>query len=332
MTLGKVALLGVAACVASLQYTAAQNVHFSPFDATPALNPAFTGMFEGGLRANALYYSAQNPSDKTSVTIYGTGIDLPVANWNGGYVAVGGELYNTVSGRADTRQMTGRGSVAYHKTFGKSNGFKLKPLDLGAGLQMGYRDAGIGMLPGAAALPAPTRDVIGIPGAGTMVAAGVSLTHKPSHHFNYTIGLTASNANQTCCGAAVDSKLGIAPVYTASVGVHWQVKERVAVRPAFMQTFNGSDRNFVAGSEFLYILGRKPATLRGPALLLGMWYHSSDIATVVAGMQYRYIKLGFGYDYPFGERVPTGGALQLSIMYTAPSLKLKFNQAQRNRL
>jgi type IX secretion system PorP/SprF family membrane protein len=330
MALKKVALLCVAAYVASLQYTAAQNVHFSPFDATPALNPAFTGMFEGGLRADFLY-RGQNLSDKTSATIYGTGIDMPVANWNGGYVAVGGEFYETVGGVANAKQMTGRGSVAYHKTFGKSR-FKLKPFDLGAGLQMGCRDAGVGLLPGAASLPGPTRDVIGAPGAGNMVTAGVSLTHKPSHHFNYTIGLTASNADQVCCGPTTDNKLGIGPMYTASVGVHWEVKERVAVRPAFMQTFNGSNRNFVAGSEFLYILGRKPAALRGPALLLGMWYHSSDIATVVAGMQYRYIKLGLGYDYPFGERVPTGGALQLSIRYTAPSLKLKFNQAQRNRL
>src|ERR1700733_14673893 len=125
-------------CVAaSLLLTApvafAQDIHFTQFDMQPlVINPAFTGMFDGQVRAAAIYRN-QWASVTVPYVTYGASVDLPVyIDRNGDYLAAGLQLYKDQAGDANLSNFSGLLSIAYHKFFGVTENGKS---DLAVGLQ-----------------------------------------------------------------------------------------------------------------------------------------------------------------------------------------------------
>src|SRR5580698_214228 len=118
----------------------AQDIHFTQFDMQPLIiNPAFRGMFDGQVRAGAIYRN-QWASVTVPYVTYGASVDLPLLiERNGDYLAAGLQLYKDQAGDANLSNFTGMVSVAYHKFFGgEFNGS-----DLAVGLQGGYAQKSI---------------------------------------------------------------------------------------------------------------------------------------------------------------------------------------------
>src|SRR5579871_4915574 len=137
-----IARLSIAALVLSGPVSFAQDIHFTQFDMQPlVINPAFTGMFYGKVRADLIYRSQWN-----SVTIgyktEGASIDAPVfTERNGDYLAVGLQAYKDQAGDGNLQNFTGLASVAYHKVFGGHSDYS--GCDLAIGLQGGYAQESI---------------------------------------------------------------------------------------------------------------------------------------------------------------------------------------------
>jgi len=129
--------LSLAAALAlSAPLTYAQDIHFTQFDMAPlTVNPAFTGMFDGRVRAGAIYRNQWQSVTVPYVTI-GAYADMPLyIESNGDYLSAGIQMYQDQAGDGNLKNFTGLLSVAYHKTFGKS--------DLALGLQGGYAQKSI---------------------------------------------------------------------------------------------------------------------------------------------------------------------------------------------
>ena len=125
-----------------------QNIIYAPMNATPLiLNPAFTGMFNGDLRANVssgkdwnLYNFDRN---------YIVSVDLPVfTSKNNSYLAVGLQTNYSFSNNFVTN-FSSVASVAYHQIFGPAiDSGNFHKSDLSFGLQGGYGQGGWGFSSG----------------------------------------------------------------------------------------------------------------------------------------------------------------------------------------
>ena len=104
-----------AAIALSATAALAQDIHFTQFDAAPlVINPAFTGMFDGQVRATAIYRN-QWASVTVPYVTYGAAVDLPIyTDKNGDYLAAGLQLYKDQAGDGNLSNFTGMASIAYH--------------------------------------------------------------------------------------------------------------------------------------------------------------------------------------------------------------------------
>src|ERR1035438_8218758 len=121
ITRNRIARLSLAAAlVLTTPVVFAQDIHFTQFDMAPlVINPAFTGMFDGRIRAGAIYRN-QWASVTVPYVTYGASVDLPLLiERNGDYLATGLQLYKDQAGDGNLSNFTGLLSVAYHKYFGQ---------------------------------------------------------------------------------------------------------------------------------------------------------------------------------------------------------------------
>ena len=130
-----------AAMVLSSPIAYAQDIHFTQFDMTPlVINPAFTGMFDGRVRAGAIYRN-QWASVTVPYVTYGAYVDMPlIIERNGSYLASGLQLYKDQAGDGNLSNFTGLVSLAYHLYMGKG---EHGGSDLAFGLQGGYAQKSI---------------------------------------------------------------------------------------------------------------------------------------------------------------------------------------------
>jgi len=100
----------------------AQDIHFTQFDMAPlVINPAFTGMFDGRVRAAGIYRNQWGSVTVPYVT-FGASVDMPLLiERNGDYLAAGLQLYQDQAGDGNLKNFTGLASLAYHKALGNGN-------------------------------------------------------------------------------------------------------------------------------------------------------------------------------------------------------------------
>ena len=118
----------------------AQDIHYTQINATPlAVNPAFTGMFDGSLRASAIYRT-QWEDVTIPYTTVGASVDIPIyLNKYGNYLAAGVQFMRDAAGDGNLINADGLFSLAYHKFYGLSQYLKRhKGAELGIGVQAGF--------------------------------------------------------------------------------------------------------------------------------------------------------------------------------------------------
>src|SRR5580698_9221576 len=239
----------------------AQDIHFTQFDMQPlVINPAFTGMFDGQVRAAAIYRN-QWASVTIPYVTYGASVDLPLLiERNGDYLAVGLQLVNDVAGDANLQNFEGLASVAYHKYFGQT---EHGGSDLAVGLQGGYAQESIDLSKlyfgdeyvNGTFVPGISQEYhLGIGNSVNyyLVNAGISFSQATSDKFGYVVGLAANNLNQPndAIEKKQNSETGLDMRYTAELGANWIAGERLTLRPAILYQSQATASEFIAGNEF----------------------------------------------------------------------------------
>jgi len=341
-------LFFTAACsIIFLQSAWAQDIHYVQYEAAPlAVNPAFTGTFDGNVRASVLYRNQW-----ASVTIpyitYGASFDMPVfTGRKGDYLAAGMQVFKDQAGDGGLNNFSGLASVAYHKFFGYDPYIKDQHgCDFAIGLQGGYvqKSISLGDVFFKNTYPYPPYGNF-LPGIGVLlpvayvntesaftINAGLCFSQSVGTRFNYTIGFSGSNLNQPGdpFTQRQNEQLGMDRMYTGVFAANWIVVNRLSLKPSVLYLSKETLTAVIAGNEFCYTLIKKPARNNHPtSLFLGGWYRTGDIETITAGIEFNAFRIGVGYDYdthsasqasmPDGTTNSNGG-FEISVRYVAPS-------------
>lgn len=308
----------------------AQDIHFTQFDMAPlVINPAFTGMFDGQVRAGAIYRNQWGSVTVPYVT-YGAHVDLPVYTDNtGGYLAAGLQVFNDKAGDGNLQNFTGMASVAYHKPVGKG--------DLAVGLQGGYAQKSIDLsklyfgdesLNGTFAQGTSGEYANGIGNSVNyfLVNAGVSLSGAPNENFSYVIGIAANNINQPndALLKKQTSDVGLDMRYTGQLGLSIRTSgQRLFLRPAVIYQNQASASEVIAGNEFLYHVSNQYGYENfSTAVFLGGWYRTSDAVMITGGIEFKGFRVGVGYDYNISSLNSASngkGGFEIALRYIAPN-------------
>ena len=325
--------LSIAALVLTTPASFGQDIHFSQFDMQPlAYNPAFTGMFYGKMRADAIYRNQWNSVTVPYKTI-GASIDGPIkADGNGDYLAGGLQIYQDQAGDGNLTSFTGLASLAYHKTFG-GNGSDYNGSDLAVGLQGGVAQTSVDLSKlyfgdefhngnfdqGTTAEPGLNNHV-----TYYIVNAGISFAHAVNQNFNFVLGLSANNINQPNNGilkqAGTNSVLDMR--YCGQLGLVWNISERLSLRPAVLYQYQASATELIVGNEFHYALASDyGASQYTPAVFVGGWLRNQDAVLINAGFEIKSFRVGVAYDYNISSlnTVSNGnGGFELAARYILP--------------
>jgi type IX secretion system PorP/SprF family membrane protein len=331
--------LSLAALMAlSAPVTFAQDIHFTQFDMAPlVINPAFTGMYDGRVRASAIYRT-QWASVTVPYVTYGAAVDMPlVIEQNGDYLAAGLQLYNDKAGDGNLTNFTGLASVAYHKFFGRIHGSTDKlGSDLAVGLQGGYAQKSIDLSKlyfgdewnNGNFIPGNSQEYhlgLGHSVNYFLVNAGICFSSAISNNFSFTIGAGANNINQPNDALAKkeNSQTGLDMRLTGELGLNIIAGERFNLRPAVLYQSQASASEIIAGNEFLYQIGGEPGYQNfSTAVFLGAWYRSGDAAMITAGVEFKGFRIGLGYDYNISDLNNSSngnGGFEIALKYVLPN-------------
>jgi type IX secretion system PorP/SprF family membrane protein len=296
-----------AALAISASCAMAQDVHFTQFNATPLLlNPAFTGAFDGPIRASAIYRDQwRSVLGSAAYRTIAVSADAPIVREISGddYLAGGIQLYNDVAGDGNLSNFSGLLSVAYHKFLGL-DGNKI----LSVGLQGGYTSKSIDISrlyfanqfqDGSFQGPSNTQ-LNASPVRYATVNAGVGYSHKVSDNFSFSLGVAGNNLNQPqeSINRTKHSDVGLGMRLAAQAGAILYTGERLSLRPAVLYQTQSATTEIIAGNEFNYIVGSDPEVRSlAPSIFVGGWYRNSDAIMVSAGVEFQGFRIGVAYDY-----------------------------------
>lgn len=323
--------LGLAtAMMLSTSAVFAQDIHFTQFDMAPlVINPAFTGMFDGQVRAGGIYRQ-QWASVTVPYVTYGAHADMPLfADQSGSYLAGGIQVFNDKAGDGNLQNFTGLLSLAYHKILGRS--------DLAIGMQGGYAQKSIDLsklyfgdesVNGTFTQGTSQEYHLGVGNSRSyyLINAGVSLAGvSRTGRVGYVMGLAANNINQPndALLKKQNSQTGLDMRFTGELGLNIVSNDRFSLRPAVLFQSQASATEIIAGNEFLYNVGAEPGYSNfSTAVFLGGWYRTGDAAMITAGVEFKGVRIGLGYDYNISSLNPASngnGGFEIAVRYIAPS-------------
>jgi len=312
----------------------AQDIHFTQFDMQPlVINPAFTGMFDGRIRVDAIYRN-QWASVTIPYVTFGASVDMPLLiERNGDYLAAGLQLYNDQAGDGNLQNFTGLVSLAYHKYFGAT---EHGGSDLAVGLQGGYTQMSIDLsrlyfgdeyLNGTFVPGMSKEYVLGLGNSINyyLVNAGVSFSQSASEKFGYTLGVAANNINtpNDAIEKQQTSNNTLAMRYTGEIGANWLAGERLSLRPAVLYQNQATASEIIVGNEFHYEVGSNPGFENfSTAVFIGGWYRTGDATMITAGVEFKGFRIGVSYDYNISTLNTSSngnGGFELAVKYIAPN-------------
>lgn len=282
----------------------AQDVHFTQFNSTPLLlNPAFTGAFDGPVRASVIYRD-QWRSVTVPFKTFAASVDMPIVRDISGddYLAAGIQLYNDQAGDGNLNNFSGLLSVAYHKflglegnkslSVGLQGGYTAKTIDLSK-LYFGNQYANGGFIN-------PSGENLNNNVKYFTVNAGIGYSQRINDRFSYSLGVAGNNLNQPqeSLQRQKNSDVGLGMRFAAQAGAILYTGERFSLRPGVLYQSQSAISEVVVGNEFNYIVGGDPE-IRSLAtnIFVGGWYRMQDAAMITAGLEHRGVRLGVSYDY-----------------------------------
>jgi len=313
----------------SFQALFAQDIHYIQFDATPlAVNPAFTGMFDGNMRVSALYRN-QWASVTVPYITYGASVDAPVyTDKHGNYLAAGLQVYKDEAGDGNLSNFSSMASVAYHKFFGSAKKIKDNhSSELGIGLQAGYFQKSIDITSMFFGNAYPDANYwLGLGNSVNYYAlnTGLCFSQALGSKFNFTIGLSGYNLTQPhdAMLQTQNKEVGLDKSFSGVFGANWMVADRLSLRPSVLYISRQELTAVIVGNEFHYVVIKKQANKNATSVFLGGWYRTGDVTSITAGIEFRRLRIGMGYDYnikPLNTSDGSNGGFEVSVRYIGPS-------------
>ncbi len=313
-------LIALALCLSgSLSF--AQGIVNAELNTAPmAVNPAFTGMFNGCVRVNTFYSSRWEDAMVPFVSM-GVSADMPVyTNKKGNYLAAGLQLHKDMAGDGNLSNFNSILSVSYHKIFRKSNDSNNShSSDLAIGVEAGYDQCSIDV--GQIYfgnfwylsypyynynyyLPPPGQSIQYNLGIGNDISyypvnVGICFSQAAGPKFNYTVGVAVYNLSQpkTAYEQFQYNYAGLQRSCIAEIGAVWKITSRLTLKPEILYQSIPSVWNFIAGNDFEYNVSKHPALPNTTSVFAGAWLRTGDLLMATAGVAFKRLRIGIAYDY-----------------------------------
>ncbi len=287
----------------------AQNFQNTLFDASPiSLNPAYIGLIDGNIRANANYRRSIEEVVLPYVA-YGASVDAPIYNLrNGDYVAVGVQANRATFGDGNLKNFVGTAGVAYQMQLGNIRARRHgKAKQLSIGVQVGYMQSSVDMSEmyfnngtyfNSTILPSAGSYTLGLGNSVELytVNAGVAYSQATNSWFNYVVGVNVQHLNQPSDALLKKQSdaVGNAVLYAGTFGCNVLLPRGFSLHPAILAQYQNEQYNMIAGTEVAYLVlaGKRNTSITG-----GFWYRNDQVPIMSAGIKYGGYRLRFGMDF-----------------------------------
>lgn len=292
----------------------AQDIHFSQYNEAPLMmNPALTGFFDGQHRIG-LNYKNQWRSIGNAYNTYALSYDTRLGSGSGnrsGFLAIGVNAFNDVSGDLNFSNMIGSLNVAYHLKIndeqmlaaGIYGGFGQRSIDQ-EGMQWDSQYDGIsGYDPTLASNETFTFQSFGYIDFG--FGMNWSLNHNSTNMssndgFKTNVGFSVSHVNQPNFEFLNNSderlNMRITTHAKALIGLSGT---NTALVPSILLQFQGSQKEILPGLMVRYTLreqSKYTGFINDAYLSLGGYYRTSDAVIANAMIELNDFAIGLSYD------------------------------------
>jgi type IX secretion system PorP/SprF family membrane protein len=304
-------------------------VHFTQFTSSPlVLNPAFTGAFNGTVRASVIYRDQWRSVTANNFRTIAASIDAPIVHDLSidDYLAAGLQVYNDKAGDGNLQNFSALASLAYHKFFGRETnsslsvgfqgGFTQKSLDLSQ-LYFGNQYNNGGWInPVGTEFEGPINYFT--------INAGLGWSQKVGERFSYSLGVGANNLNQPSETFRTRnySEVGLGMRYTGQLGAIIYTSDRFSIRPGVLFQSQSTAQEIVAGAELHFLLGNPEFESVASAIYGGIYTRLNDAILANIGVEFKGFRIGVSYDYNTSDLKSASngnGGFEVSIRYIAPN-------------
>ncbi len=292
----------------------AQDIHFSQFNETPLLiNPALTGFFEGNHRIS-LNYKNQWRSINNSYNTYALSYDARIGKHQhskSGFLAIGGNFSNDVSGDLNLTNLVGNIDIAYHLKIsdeqlisaGLYGGFGQRSIESGSAQWGTQYDVSTGY---DASLP--SNETFGSQnfsyadfGFGLNWSMNHNSTNMSSNDgFKANEGFSVSHVNRPDFSFLTNTSermnMRITAHAKALIGLS---SSNTALVPMLMIQFQGTQSEFLPGMMVRYTLreqSKYTGFINDAYLSFGGLYRTSDAIIINSMIELNDFAIGLSYD------------------------------------
>lgn len=305
-----------------------QGVHFSQFRLLPNVqNPAFTGFFDGDVRAGIVYRN-QSPAYEQAFNTLGFGADFSLLKQKNPSSMIGLGLHGYYD-RAGALQFTDNTLLLnfsytqvldkryrYYLSFGLQTGYAFRSIDLSRAMLEESFNGVDGFYEGQVTEPGILSK-----NRHLKLGSGILFFAQPSTVFNLYIGGGVLDLARADLSFIEDVRFEQKPRYTFQFGSQIQISDRVSCLPGFFMQQQQPASEYVAGMLWQYqVRSKNNREMEKYAVGLGAHYRVRDAVIIVTQLQYRLWKLNIAYDIQVSRQralTRTVGGIELSLVYEA---------------
>lgn len=294
----------------------AQDNHFTQYNYSPLnLNPAFTGAFFGTFRIGGIYrdqfFNVEGWSGSFSTpNVY---IDAPIIRGfrKKDWVGVGVDLWQDQAGSLEQSRSSIMGSAAYHFGLGKSGNSTFT-----VGLQLGYGSNGFQAAEEAVWGTAPASNFMPNDQNYFNMSAGVMYRGLLSDNALFEAGLSVWNLTAPEYG--VESRDQLDRRFTLHSRLKYYMTEELTLTPSLLYSTQGQFDELSLQATVGFAIDKE----REIDFNAGLGFRVNPLSSLqlLAGLDWKGFKAGFGYDFGLSSDSFTGqqpGGFELAAGYIA---------------
>ena len=296
----------------------AQDLRFSQYYAAPQLyNPAFTGYFNGDVRAMAIYRSQwERPFNAYRSVGGGADFSLLRQKLRGSGLGVGLHVFSDQAGDINFNTNQIHLSLAYTQKLSD-----YIPSYLSAGFQMMTANRSIDLSKATFDNQSP-----GNPGLDNVsvdnywyasLGLGLLWYFEPSKEVNFYVSGAAFNLLRPEQTFFTDGRDRLNVRYTGQMGLQFQASNEITLNPSFMYQRQGTFQEVMMGTLVNYEFTSNPS--QKLIIGAGLWYRIQDALIPVVRVQYTDFMLTFNYDINLSTLTRASrldGGPEISLIYS----------------
>ncbi len=322
------AFLAIVALVSRSSRLAAQDWHFSQFQANPlTLDPAMAGNFSGDLRVAMHYRNQWNfAAQFHTVSI---AADAPILRFkNYDYFAASVHIISDQAGDLRFRTTQVNAGLAYHK---RMNPYKDHYLS--AGYQAGYAQRSVDFSRVVAFDPEPGVLLENGQFSFLDMAAGMNWYLAPGRNKFYYAGLGMFHLNRPDMSFLRNGSAPLDIRTTLYAGASMPLGRTTYWQPVVVYLDQGPHRELNLGLSLRWWLNPDQVLYQKErAIALGLWYRLQDALVFSARFDYRDFNIGLSYDLNLSKLSQVSnlnGGPEISIIYVLNKGKAAEGALQR---